>query len=286
MDCDWSRKELLKFPKLDTYLMNEKKRQKELFNSVVEKQKNSYQKQVDSILSRYDVEINLKRQMFSNQRYLGIGRNKPKSSFFSPFVMNRILNDAMRIARQQKQPQNQNSKSYSQYSLKEDDKLLKSLEHHFASDVFCDRFRKNTNGYENRKFMKLIENLPQEILDDSLRKFKENMYNHQASDANLNEYSSDSFLLEQFKDESQTTMKNFLINTQELADLDEIIKENTPQKSRHSDDINEKFLVNSQNENLNDKSRVHLPTLVLKPKTQEVSSQLKSKLPKIHSKEK
>jgi hypothetical protein len=197
--------------------------------------------------------------------------------------MNRILNDATRIARQQQQQQRNRMKKYdSEYSLKEDDKLLKSLEQYFASDVLCERFRKNTKGYENRKFMKLIENIPQEILDESLRQFKENMYDYQASDAKFNEYSSNSIVIEQFQDESQTTMNNLAYDTQDIANIEDIIKENTPQKSKNSNDISDQFSVNSQNEFLSYKKQINLPTLVIKPKTQEASSQLKLKLPKIH----
>jgi hypothetical protein len=96
---DWTRAELLKFPKLSPYLKSQEKKQKELYRHLLIVSNEKRQSEIEEQLKKLDVEINLKRVLRNDQRYMNIGRDRSKWNFFEPSVMNRIFREASKIAR-------------------------------------------------------------------------------------------------------------------------------------------------------------------------------------------
>lgn len=80
--------DILKFPRIQSYLRNEVVRQKNLYGSLVNDVKARKQIDTDQKIKHYDREINLNRVLNRNAKYRGIGRNKPPlSNFLEPILV-------------------------------------------------------------------------------------------------------------------------------------------------------------------------------------------------------
>lgn len=90
--------EILKFPRIETYLKNEVIRQKNLYGSLVNDVKVRKQIDTDKKMKQFDREINLNRMLNRNPRYRGIGRNKPPlSNFLEPILVANIRHNPTKV---------------------------------------------------------------------------------------------------------------------------------------------------------------------------------------------
>lgn len=98
---DWSESDLLEFPNLQSSLDRERVRHKERYEVLRRESKEKTRRDVDKIIKRIDVEMNLERIMQADPRYIGLGRRDKASisSYFNRVVMNRILHDARLLMR-------------------------------------------------------------------------------------------------------------------------------------------------------------------------------------------
>ena len=91
LDSDWNRPGLLKFPKLKSQLKRESKIHRDIYKEIVEKFRSRHVDETLHKIKRYDVEINLQRMLYKNDKYIGLTRNRHKeSSIFGNKSLNKL----------------------------------------------------------------------------------------------------------------------------------------------------------------------------------------------------
>ena len=201
------------------------------------------------------MQINLKRILYNDQRYLSIGRKKAyTSTVFGPAVMNRIIQDAERFTKDKKH----GKKAKSNESL--------NATYNLTSNS-CPRFIRNSKRYEDREFHELNGKYATETetpyITESIEDFKLPSLVKlpeipMKPDMNLNESFEE---LKVPKEHSQ-------------IDKDPLDKEQQFQTSTR----NSSPLPSHNNSKPSNNNSINL---VIKPKTQEISANLKLKLPRI-----
>ncbi|CAF0710047.1 unnamed protein product [Brachionus calyciflorus] len=137
----WLKKDLLTFPRIQPFLNEEKKYQKKLYLQLVDEYNVKKRLEQENIIKRLDRDMNLNRILIKDEKYLNIGRNKPKSNFFSPRITNRIYLDASKTAKNQ---------------LKNHSKSIDNFKIDFQDETPCPRHVRNSKRFDNREYYKLL----------------------------------------------------------------------------------------------------------------------------------
>ena len=87
---DWKRSSLFEVTNRDALLDYLRQREHESRLKVEQETARRRQIEIERQLDEFDKEINLKRLLRSDKRYLSIGSDRPKSRFFDPATMARI----------------------------------------------------------------------------------------------------------------------------------------------------------------------------------------------------
>ena len=136
----WLRNDLLNFPRIKPALFEEKKHHRNLYIKLLDEFNETKRLEQEKIIKRMDRDMNLNRILSRDEKYLNIGRNKPKSNFFSSNIMNRILQDAAKYSRNQAK----NRSSDINFSI------------NFQDETPCPRYIRNLKRLENREYRKLL----------------------------------------------------------------------------------------------------------------------------------
>lgn len=136
----WLRKDLLNFPEIEPALIEEKKHHRKLYKKLLYEYNETKRLEQEKVIRRMDRDMNLNRILSRDEKYLNIGRNKPKSNFFSSNIMNRILQDAAKYSRNQ----TKNRSLENNFSI------------NFQDETPCPRFVRNIKRYDNREYYKLL----------------------------------------------------------------------------------------------------------------------------------
>lgn len=252
INADWSKKDLFYVEKLETTLKKEKQKQKKLYNELLRESNERNRYEIEQKIKKLDVKINLRRILYSDQKYLSIGRNKPTSTFFEPVIMNRILHDASKISKYQNEL---TSSSFNEFSSKiEKNKrdppppINGLLRYNFGDDTSCSRYLRNSKRFENREYIKLMEN------------DKEDPSNLNNRFSYSNGFKLPSIKNVRLEDEVNTTSE-LVLN----------INNDTNENKQSTPEINTK-----ENSTITNREVTHetasLPTNILKPRNQQVSS--------------
>ncbi|RNA01659.1 hypothetical protein BpHYR1_042746 [Brachionus plicatilis] len=136
----WLRNDLLNFPRIQPSLLEEKKHHRKLYTKLLNDFNETKRIEQERQIRRMDRDMNLNRLLSRDEKYLNIGRNKPRSNFFSSNIMNRILQDAAKYSRNQ----SKNRSSDNNFSI------------NFQDETPCPRFVRNLKRFDNREYYKLL----------------------------------------------------------------------------------------------------------------------------------
>lgn len=137
---DWQRPDLLEFPKLDPLLRYLKDKEHESHLKIIEESNRRRQIEIEKQLEKLDNEINLKRILRNDKRYLGIGQQqRSRKAFFDPITMGRIVRQATKktIKGQRTKIEESNENSIDPKDFPQ-------------PQTSCSRFIKNTNLFDSK----------------------------------------------------------------------------------------------------------------------------------------
>lgn len=203
----WLRKDLLNFPRIQPALIEEKKQHQKLYIKLLDEFNETKRLEQEKVIKRMDRDMNLNRILSRDEKYLNIGRNKPKSNFFSSNIMNRILQDAAKYSRNQAK----NRSSDSNFSIS------------FQDETPCPRYIRNLKRLENREFRKLLSQSSDFEHESTLSLPAINFTRDENNDENLK---AESLILPKIHHE--LTYENKQVNEQNLIEPSEKTKIELP----------------------------------------------------------
>ena len=141
LDSDWNQSGLLKFPKIKPQLKEERKIQRDIYKDIMEKFETRRAQETEHKINRYDVEINLKRMLYKNEKYLGLCRNRHKvPNMFGNKLLGKLKNleEMTGISDGMLNP----CRRFEQYTKRHEDRCLK--------EIFEPHVKRNRNSKFNR----------------------------------------------------------------------------------------------------------------------------------------
>ena len=146
---DWSKSDLLYFPKIEPLAKSQKKKNKQIYDSLVKEHAKRSLKKYGEALNHLDVELNLNRLLEQDPKYLSIGRNRPKqNSCFSSIILHKIMHDAHLIAKFQN-----NQEFVKRFETRTREKTMS----YFESGQRCKRYLKHDLNFDRREYNRLIK---------------------------------------------------------------------------------------------------------------------------------
>lgn len=251
--------EIFNFPKINGYLVEEKKRRKELIKNNYVHDKIQTQEENDKILKKFDNKINITRILNKDLRYLGVGRNKPMSKFFDQIVMHRILIDASKIIKYQNEPERcewfYNSS-------------LANMKVRLEEAASCPRYSRHVKDYERREYFNSFNTLPDENINNNEQL---TLFDPNNPENNL---------------DNNTNIVNIVTdatNTTELTSNSAAFNDIQPENNETNQQQQQENNLKSKSTDTLNSSLLSKPVSVIKPKNQTVSTNL-FKLPSINKK--
>jgi hypothetical protein len=146
-EFDWSGEDLLVFPRMQSYMERERRKQREFYRNL---QREAYQrrlKEEEMIIKRIDVDMNMDRLMFQDTRFQGLRRRKQiMSKVFGKIMMTRIVTDAAMLNKYKDNPGFEE-----RYNARLEERVVNFFP---RENRLCDRYYKNHYKIDRSGFKK------------------------------------------------------------------------------------------------------------------------------------
>lgn len=260
---NWKEKDLFASPKVSTYLVEEKKRQKELIQTNAAQNELATQTSNDKILKQLDRKINLTRILNKDLRYIGVGRNKPISKFFDKIIMHRILIDASKILRYQNDPQR------CEWFYKSS---LDKMKQRFDGDTSCPRYSRHSKMYERRLYFSQVNIEESEGMFNQIDQNTVNLLDPSVNPDLVPNITDISTIINDATNTTDSITNEFIDSNTDRNKLSAEVFKNEPYLKQEQLNASSKKLVSQSTDSLNSIQSNAKP--ILQPKLQTVTKML------------